>query len=135
MRFLLSKNVKEVIYLSNETPIKELLTTIHRRPESALLMEAISFNALDDKSPVFVEKLLRILEIAHNSHSGFILSLLIKNFIVSPYLSLSRLASLLACRRAEFLLTLPSEEVHQHLDREQFKDLVKLVNNQKLVKR
>ncbi|KAL0277158.1 UNVERIFIED_CONTAM: hypothetical protein PYX00_004532 [Menopon gallinae] len=135
LRFLLSTNIKEVIYLSNEIPIKELLTTIHRKPESTLLMEAISLNALDDKSPVFVEKLLRILEIAHNSHSGFILSLLINNFIVSPYLALSRLASLLACRRAEFLLTLPPEEVHRYLNRDQFKDLIKIVNNQKLVKR
>lgn len=129
-------NIKEVILLSNETPIKELLTSIHRRPnECNLIMQAVSFQNIEMTDGRFTEKLLRILEISDNSQSGSLINLLVKKFLVSKHLALSRLASSLACRRVEFLLTSSPEEVHEQLSKETFNDLMSFINNKKWTKK
>lgn len=136
LNYLLVNNIHHLVSLSNETPIRDLLTSIHRRTvECDFLIQTVSSKCTNLTDPCFVEKLLRILEIADNSHSGGLVTLLVRKFLLVPHLSLSRLASSLACRRVEFLLTLQPDQVLAQLDKETFSDLMTFLLEKKLARR
>jgi huntingtin len=85
--------------------------------------------------PSFVCRVLRCLEGVHPSQSGALLILLIPRLLGLPHLALARLAGKLACRRAELLLTLPSEEVATQLTEADLRKLMDILHSTSLARK
>ncbi|CAG2068953.1 unnamed protein product, partial [Timema podura] len=118
LSWLLVNHTEEIVALSTEPPVQELIAAVHRNSAaSGLLVQAVGSKCQDLKQPSFVCRLLRCLEGVHPSQSGALLMLLVPRLLGSPQLAPARLAGALACRRAELLLTLSEEEVHSQLTR------------------
>nr|CAD7441339.1 unnamed protein product [Timema bartmani] len=116
LSWLLVNHTEEIVALSTEPPVQELIAAVHRNSAaSGLLVQAVGSKCQDLKQPSFVCRLLRCLEGVHPSQSGALLMLLVPRLLGSPQLAPARLAGALACRRAELLLTLSEEEVHSQL--------------------
>nr|CAD7264749.1 unnamed protein product [Timema shepardi] len=118
LSWLLVNHTEEIVALSTEPPVQELIAAVHRNSAaSGLLVQAVGSKCQDLKRPSFVCRLLRCLEGVHPSQSGALLMLLVPRLLGSPQLAPARQAGALACRRAELLLTLSEEEVHSQLTR------------------
>nr|CAD7204344.1 unnamed protein product [Timema douglasi] len=118
LSWLLVNHTEEIVALSTEPPVQELIAAVHRNSAaSGLLVQAVGSKCQDLKQPSFVCRLLRCLEGVHPSQSGALLMLLVPRLLGSPQLAPARQAGALACRRAELLLTLSEEEVHSQLTR------------------
>lgn len=127
LTWLLVNHIEYVIRLSDEVPVRELISAVHRNPAaSGLFIQAIGSRCRDVREPCFINNLLRCVERSHPTQSGALLLLLIPQFLMCRQLALSRHASALACRATELLLTMTIEEVNQHLAKD---DLVLIINN------
>lgn len=85
--------------------------------------------------PSFVCRVLRCLEGVHPSQSGALLILLIPRLLGLPHLAPTRLAGTLACRRAELLLTLPTDEVAAQLTEADLRKLMDILYSTSLAKK
>lgn len=127
LTWLLVNHIEYIIRLSNEIPVSELISAVHRNPAaSGLFIQAIGSRCRDVTDPTFVNKLLKSVEGCHPTQSGALLLLLIPQFLMCRQLALSRYASTLASRATEILLIMGEEEVNEHLAKD---DLVLVVNN------
>ncbi|XP_069698723.1 huntingtin isoform X2 [Periplaneta americana] len=116
LTWLLVNHMEEVVALSAEPPVQELIAAVHRHPRaSGLLVQAVGSRCQSLQRPSFVCRMLRCLEGVHPSQSGALLLLLVPRLLGHPHLAPARLAGSLACRRAEMLLTLPPHEVTAQL--------------------
>lgn len=78
---------------------------------------------------------MHCLEGVHPSQSGALLILLIPRFLGHPLLAPARLASALACRRAELLLTLPADEVAAQLTETDLRKLMDILRTTSLARK
>lgn len=85
--------------------------------------------------PSFVCRVLRCLEGVHPSQSGALLILLIPRLLGLPHLALARLAGKLACRRAELLLTLSTDEVASQLTEADLRRLMDILHSTSLARK
>uniref|UniRef100_A0A0C9Q4L0 Htt_0 protein n=1 Tax=Fopius arisanus TaxID=64838 RepID=A0A0C9Q4L0_9HYME len=137
LTWLVMNHIEETMNLVNEPPVRELGTaTVHRKPAaSGLLIQAIAARCLDLSKPSFVKKLLKTLESAHEAQSGAVILALIPRFISLIHLALAKTASRIACKRVEFLLSLPEEEVLRQLPKEDLLKLMEILQSARLVKK
>lgn len=132
LSWLLANRIEETVRLTNEPPVKELLTVaVHRNPAaSGLLIQAIATKCLNLEKPAFVRRLLQCLEGAHYSLSGPLILALIPRFLESKYLAVTRIAANIATRRAEVLLTFDTEQVQQQLSKSELTKLMNTLQNE-----
>ena len=101
------------------TYVHNLFGLIHRTSSAShLFIESIYTNCdhLFKRNQLLVSlKVLRTLENIHLDESGFLLVLLIEQFLTLPYLAVLRLAELIICRRIEIMLTFDEETLAQQL--------------------
>ncbi|KAJ9589854.1 hypothetical protein L9F63_017009 [Diploptera punctata] len=136
LTWLLVNHIEEIVALSTEPPVQELIAAVHRNPAaSGLLVQAVAARCHKSRQPGFVCRVLRCLEGVHPSQSGALLILLIPRLLGYPQLAPARLAGTLACRRAELLLTLPPAEVTAQLSEADLKKLMDLLLTSALSKR
>ncbi|XP_018571399.1 huntingtin [Anoplophora glabripennis] len=130
-------NISEfLVTLSNEAPIFEFISSIHRNSKlSKIFIENISRNCSNVDSAVFKTKLLKCIENCHSSQIGPVLNLLVPNMLNYRQVALSRLAANLASRKIEFLLTLPMEEVNNQLSKDDIIKMQKTLMSLHLVKK
>lgn len=99
--------------------VHNLFGLIHRTSiASHLFIESIYTNCdhLFKRNQLLVSlKILRTLENIHLDESGFLLVLLIEQFLTLPYLAVLRLAELIICRRIEIMLTFDEQTLAQQL--------------------
>lgn len=127
LTWLLVNHIEYIIRLSNEIPIWELISAVHRNPAaSGLFLQAIGSRCRDITNPTFINKLLKCIELCHPTQSGALILLLIPQYLMCRQLALSRYASTLASRATEILLTMGQEEVNESLSKD---DLMLVINN------
>lgn len=137
LTWLLVNHIEETIYLSNESPVRDLVTAaVHRNPAaSGLLVQAIAARCLDLTRPSFVKRLLQCMEGAHNSQSGAVIIALVPRFLKTKHLALSRMAAKIASRRAETLLASSSEDAHEQLPRDDLLHVMETLQATKLARK
>lgn len=136
LTWLLVNNIEEIINLSNESPVRGLVTAAFHRNSvtSKLLVETISLRHLNFSHPVSMKKLLRSLETAHESQSGAVLRFIIRRFLDTPRLSLVKIASKIAIKRTEFLLSLSLDEISEQLPKNHLIHLMEILKSKKFEK-
>lgn len=129
--WLLVNHIEEVVRLSKEVPVQELIAAVHRNPAaSGLLVQAVAVRCQDLSQPSLVSRLLQqCLEGVHPTQSGALLQLLVSRLLNLPQLALARQASTLACKRAEMLLTASSDEVESQLSKTELQALLHQIGN------
>ncbi|XP_066998979.2 huntingtin [Anabrus simplex] len=136
LTWLLVNHIEEVVRLSREPPVQELIAAVHRNgAASGLLVQAVGSRCQNLVQPSMVVRLLRCLEGVHPSQSGVLLMLLVPRFVAHPQLAPARLAAALACRRAEMLLTLSHDEVASQLSKEDLQALMTSLQTAHLTKK
>ena len=136
LHYVLVNNIEQIIILSREIPVKELLIMIAKTPDWKILIESISSNDFEiSESPQFVEKLLRILELTESGHSVPLLVLIVQRYLSSSKLALSLLAGNIASRHVEFYLTLSRKEVLEKMDEKTFNELLNFFKDDKYARR
>ncbi|EEB19481.1 huntingtons disease protein huntingtin, putative [Pediculus humanus corporis] len=136
LHYVLVNNIEQIIILSREIPVKELLIMIAKTPDWKILIESISSNDFEiSESPQFVEKLLRILELTESGHSVPLLVLIVQRYLSSSKLALSLLAGNIASRHVEFYLTLSRKEVLEKIDEKTFNELLNFFKDDKYARR
>ncbi|KAJ8959892.1 hypothetical protein NQ318_011628 [Aromia moschata] len=131
--FLINQSIF-LVYLCNEAPVFEFVSSIHRSPIlSKIFVENISKNYKN--IPIFKTKVLKCVENCHPSQVGAVLNLLVPNMLNFRQVALSRMAANLASRKIELLLTLPMEDVNSQLSKEDIMEMQKTLTSLKLVRK
>ncbi|XP_043274964.1 huntingtin [Venturia canescens] len=137
LTWLLVNHIEETINLSNEPPVRDLVTAaVHRNPAaSGLLVQAIAARCLDLTKPSFVKRLLQCMEGAHNCQSGAVIIALIPRFLETKHLALSRMAAKIASRRAEILLASSPADALEQLPRDDLLQVMETLHTTKLARK
>ncbi|XP_066585967.1 huntingtin isoform X2 [Prorops nasuta] len=127
LTWLLANHIEKIIYLSVESPVKDLLAAaVHRNPiASGLFIQAVATKCTNLSEPSFVKRLLRCIECTHHSQCGAVILFLVPRLLSVKYLVLSRMAVKIARRKVEILLTLSTRDATEQLPRD---DLVRLMD-------
>ncbi|RZF49148.1 hypothetical protein LSTR_LSTR008434 [Laodelphax striatellus] len=127
LTWLIVGHVEELVGLSSEPPVQELLAAIHRNAAaSGLMVQAVATRCTHISQVKFLCKLLTCLETVHPRDSGAVLKLLAPILLKHPHLVVTKRATALASRRVEFLLTLEKSDVTAQIEKE---DLQKLIES------
>ncbi|XP_075211811.1 huntingtin isoform X2 [Lycorma delicatula] len=130
LTWLMIGHIEELVRLSSEPPVQELLASVHRNPAaSGLMVQAVSTRCSHITQVRFLCKLLACLETVHPRDSGAVLKLLAPDLIKHPHLVISRRSMALASRRTEFLLTLDKFEVMQQISKDDLQKLLESLSN------
>lgn len=134
--WFLSNYVTQIIDLSEEEPVFEFISSIHRNNSaSGLFINSLMKSDLNSSDPVFVLKILKTVENSHPNHIGSLLKLLLPKLLTSKELSISRSVANLASRKIELLLTMSMNEVNEQIIKEDLLEIIKKMVALKLVKK
>ncbi|KAF4521052.1 hypothetical protein B566_EDAN008124 [Ephemera danica] len=131
LSWLLMNHIEDIVHLSKEIPVQELIAAIHRSPRASnLLVQAIASKCQELTQPSTVALLLQqCLEGIHPDQTGAVLKLLASRYLNLPQLALSRQARALASKRAEMLLLSSDSEVLAQLSKEDLQQLLVQIGN------
>ncbi|XP_009291248.1 huntingtin isoform X6 [Danio rerio] len=105
LTWLTVNHVSDLISLSHEPPVQDLISAVHRNSAaSGLFIQAIQSRCDNLCTPVMLKKTLQCLEGIHLSQSGALLMLYVDKLLNTPFRVLARMVDTLACRRVEMLL-------------------------------
>ncbi|XP_067297352.1 huntingtin isoform X3 [Pseudorasbora parva] len=105
LTWLTVNHVSDLISLSHEPPVQDLISAVHRNSAaSGLFIQAIQSRCDNLSTPVVLKKTLQCLEGIHLSQSGALLMLYVDKLLNTPFRVLARMVDTLACRRVEMLL-------------------------------
>uniref|UniRef100_A0A8C1QLV7 Huntingtin n=1 Tax=Cyprinus carpio TaxID=7962 RepID=A0A8C1QLV7_CYPCA len=105
LTWLTVNHVSDLISLSHEPPVQDLISAVHRNSAaSGLFIQAIQSRCDNLSTPVMLKKTLQCLEGIHLSQSGALLMLYVDKLLSTPFRVLARMVDTLACRRVEMLL-------------------------------
>lgn len=115
MTWLIVNHVNELVCLSSEPPVQDLIGAIHRNSAaSGLFIQAIQARCDNLAKPAFAKKILSCLEAIHSSQSGMLVMLIINKLLTTHHLAVARACEALACHRIEALLVeIPEEGANQ----------------------
>lgn len=123
--WFLKSQMLNIVELSSEFPVQQLIAVLHRSPEhSSLMLEAVKENFFPPNKAKPIIGLLKCLEGVHPSCRGSLLLLLAEHYVGHAHPAVARRAAQLCTRQAEYLLTLPSAQVSEQLTREQLRDIL-----------
>ncbi|KAJ8914559.1 hypothetical protein NQ315_010023 [Exocentrus adspersus] len=136
MKWFLINLSESLVALSNEAPVFEFISSIHRHADlSKIFIENLSETCSNIDCVTFKSKLLNCIENCHSSQIGLVLKLLVPSMLNYRQVALSRLAANLASRKIEFLLTLPMEDVNNQLSKEDINKMQQALISLHLVKK
>ncbi|XP_072177779.1 huntingtin-like [Diadema setosum] len=105
LTWLVVNHVNDIVQLSYELPVQDLVSAIHRNSAaSGLFLRAINIRFSHMNNPCLVRQTLRLLEGIHLTQSGMLLTLLVEKFLHTHWQSVARVTGGLACQRVEMLL-------------------------------
>ncbi|XP_054459695.1 huntingtin [Anoplopoma fimbria] len=105
LTWLIVNHVRDLINLSNEPPVQDFISAVHRNSAaSGLFIQAIQSRCDNLSTPTMLKKTLQCLEGIHLSQSGSLLMLYVDKLLSTPFRVLARMVDTLACRRVEMLL-------------------------------
>ncbi|XP_039275419.1 huntingtin isoform X2 [Nilaparvata lugens] len=130
LTWLIVGHVEELINLSTEPPVQELLAAVHRNPAaSGLMVQAVATRCTHVSQVKFLCKLLTCLETVHERDSGAVLKLLVPILLKHPHLVVTKRSTTLASRKVEILLTLERSEVVAQIDKEELQELIESLSS------
>ncbi|KAL3864910.1 hypothetical protein ACJMK2_006556 [Sinanodonta woodiana] len=136
MTWVIINHVSDLIELSQESPVHDFISAIHRNPAaSSLLIQAVHARCEHVFKPSIVKRTLKCLDAIHLSQSGALLTLLIDKFLNTHHLAVARMCDTIACRRVEMLLAENYEEAKHQLPEEDLDKLLAFMKTQKLTTR
>ena len=129
--WLLVHHMEDIVALSKEIPVQELIASVHRNSAaSGLLVQAVAARCEGLSRPGLVARLLQqCLEGVHPCQSGALLQLLASRLLGLPQVALARQAGAVACKRVEMLLTAAPQEVLDQLSEKDLQALLLKVAN------
>ncbi|KAL8615828.1 hypothetical protein ACOMHN_048536 [Nucella lapillus] len=136
MTWLIINHVTDLIELSNESPVQDFISAIHRNPAaSSLFIQAIHARGESVCRPSLVKKTLRCLDAIHLSQSGSLVMVLMDKFLHNQQLAVSAMCDTIICRRLEGLLALSVEESSKQLPQEELEKLLQFIKSNGLIRR
>ncbi|XP_076466851.1 LOW QUALITY PROTEIN: huntingtin-like [Babylonia areolata] len=136
MTWLIINHVTDLIELSNESPVQDFISAIHRNPAaSSLFIQAIHARGESVCRPSLVKKTLRCLDAIHPSQSGALVTVLMDKFLHNQQLAVSAMCDTIICRRLEGLLALSVEESSKQLPQEDLEKLLHFIKSNGLIRR
>ncbi|KAK3589444.1 hypothetical protein CHS0354_020780 [Potamilus streckersoni] len=136
MTWVIINHVSDLIELSQESPVHDFISAIHRNPAaSSLLIQAVHARCEHVFKPSIVKRTLKCLDAIHLSQSGALLTLLIDKFLNTHHLAVARMCDTIACRRVEMLLAENYEEARNQLPEEDLDKLLAFMKTRKLTTR
>ncbi|XP_033756060.1 huntingtin-like [Pecten maximus] len=136
MTWLVINHVSDIIALSQESPVQDFVSAIHRNSSaSSLFIQAIHARCENVSKPSLVRKTMKCLEAIHLSQTGSLLTLLIDKFLNTHHLAVARICDSIACKRVEMLLADSVQDAFKQLPLEDLDKLLKYMESNKLTKR
>ncbi|XP_060084449.1 huntingtin-like [Ylistrum balloti] len=136
MTWLVINHVSDIIALSQESPVQDFVSAIHRNSSaSSLFIQAIHARCENVSKPSLVRKTMKCLEAIHLSQTGSLLTLLIDKFLNTHHLAVARICDSIACKRVEMLLADSVQDAFKQLPLEDLTKLLKYMESNKLTKR
>lgn len=136
MTWLIVNHVTDLIELSDEPPVQDFISAIHRNSAaSGLFIQAIHSRGDNFKTPALVKKTLRCLEAVHHTQSGPLVALLIDKLLGTHHLSIARMCDTVACRRLEMMLTDTPQKFYDQLPLEDLEKLIDAMEQRGMVQR
>ncbi|XP_060528068.1 huntingtin [Cylas formicarius] len=124
INWTLTNHCYELVLFVEELPVYEFICFVHRSPEhSKTFIEGVMKHCLTVDNPVFKTRILKSIETCHCSQLGAVVKLLVPEMLYHNQVAVSGMASSLASRKVELLLTFTLEEVHSQLTREEIFDI------------
>ncbi|KAK7109044.1 hypothetical protein V1264_013160 [Littorina saxatilis] len=135
MTWLIINHVTDLIELSNESPVQDFISAIHRNPAaSSLFIQAIHARGESVCRPSLVKKTLRCLDAIHPSQSGALVTLLVDKFLHNHQVAVSGMCDMIICRRLEGLLAESVEESSKQLPQEDLEKLLHFMKSNGLIR-
>ncbi|KAH9487495.1 hypothetical protein Btru_075739 [Bulinus truncatus] len=136
MTWLIINHVCDLILLSQESPVQDFISAIHRNSAaSSLFIQAIHARGDSITKPSMVKRTLKCLDAIHISQSGSLIALLVDKFLGCHRLAITRMTDSVACQRLETLLGEPTEEISKQLPKEDIEKLLQFMKSNGLIKR
>ncbi|KAK3095770.1 hypothetical protein FSP39_018831 [Pinctada imbricata] len=136
MTWLVINHVNDLIFLSRESPVQDIISAIHRNPAaSSLFIQAIHARCNNVSKPSVVKKTLKCLDAIHLSQTGALITLLIDKFLNTHHLSVARMCDSIVCRRVEMLLADNYEDAKKQLPQDDLDKLLNFMESNHLTKR
>ncbi|XP_037081655.1 huntingtin-like [Pollicipes pollicipes] len=121
LAWLLTSHITELVALSAEPPVFDMLDALHRNPSaSGLLIQAIAARCRHLDQPLMAQRVLRCLEGAPAGQYGPLLLLLSRRLMMSHHLAVADEVVRLACRKLEIVLAAEDRMISE----EDFNELV-----------
>ncbi|XP_055860312.1 huntingtin-like [Biomphalaria glabrata] len=136
MTWLIINHVSDLILLSQESPVQDFISAIHRNSAaSSLFIQAIHARGDSITKPSMVKRTLKCLDAVHISQSGSLIALLIDKFLGCHRLAIARMTDSIVCQRLETLLGESTEEISKQLPKEDIEKLLQFLKSNGLIKR
>ncbi|XP_074597551.1 huntingtin isoform X2 [Brevipalpus obovatus] len=115
LTWLVINNIHDIIQWSYELPIRDFIHSIHRnQASSGLFLQAVAARCNNFEKIAFLNRLLRCIELSHETQSGSLISLIINHVLLNPqtrpHISIRLRAEKIAINRIQSLLKLESSE-------------------------
>lgn len=131
LTWLIVNNIYDIIRWSYELPIRDFIHVVHRnQASSGLFLQAVAARCDNFKEIPFLHRLLRCVELSHETQSGTLIALIVDQILTNPqtrpYLSIRCEGEKIALNKLNILLKLDNpEDAALQLNAE---DLEKLIN-------
>ncbi|CAH0556044.1 unnamed protein product [Brassicogethes aeneus] len=135
LNWILTKNIKFIIKLYNESPVTEFIYALNRNPfTSNLFIKSVEKECGQIDEPIFITTLLKCVSNAHSSQCGNVLHLLLTKFLTNKEVTISRNVAHIASRNIDLLLTMFPEEVNNQLPKEKLLEIRNTLITKELTK-
>ena len=136
--WLVMNYVQDIVCNIRENPVQDFVMSVHASASvSGLLLQAvitkISGLSANQTDVTFLKDSLTCIENVHPSHNGKLIMFLIRKYLISPHLSLTRQANSLICGRIEALLN--AGNAISQLSKDEVAEIIETLRRKKLVKR
>ncbi|CAH0556043.1 unnamed protein product [Brassicogethes aeneus] len=136
LNWILTKNIKFIIKLYNESPVTEFIYALNRNPfTSNLFIKSVEKECGQIDEPIFITTLLKCVSNAHSSQCGNVLHLLLTKFLTNKEVTISRNVAHIASRNIDLLLTMFPEEVNNQLPKEKLLEIRNTLITKELTKK
>ena len=117
LTWLILNNINNIIRWSYELPIQDFIHAVHRNQASSrLFLQAIEAQCNDFQNASFSNRLLSCIELSHESQSGFLVSLLVKQVLTNSqtraFAYIRHSALQLALNKVKFLFKIQNADDH-----------------------
>ena len=133
--WLVVNYVKSIVKCMGESPVQDFVMALHRSSSSSgLLLQAIMSRCQSERNMTTLIRTLDTVENTHPAQNGKLFLYLVKNFILSPWVSLAKFAEQVIRKRVDQLLTETRGSIQEQLSHEEMSEILELMRTKQDVK-